>query len=145
MRRIRSSLNGTGFAIVILAGVNLFVLLCVCVLLTGYRAPRFGVNIRPAASHFSIERFDRSLSHIITVMPGETPRYYVGDSEILNGLQGIKELLSEWRETTNRPETITVIIACDAAVSVGTVQTLTDLIMQAGLTCAFYGRPATDE
>ena len=112
MRRIRSNLNGTGFAIVILAGVNLFVLLCICVLLTSYRAPRFGVNIRPAAS---------------------------------DGLEGVKRLLDGWKNTPVRADMITVILACDEAVSIGTVQTLTDLIMQHGFTCAFYGRPATDE
>ena len=135
MRRIRSNLNGSGFAIVVLAGVNLFILLCACVLLTSYRAPRFGVNIRPAATHFSIERFDRSLSHIITITPGETPRYYSEDKEIPGGLT----------ETPVRPDSITIIIACDEAVSIGTVQTLADVIMQHGFTCAFYGRPPTDE
>ena len=143
MRRIRSNLNGSGFAIVVLAGVNLFILLCACVLLTSYRAPRFGVNIRPAATHFSIVRFDRSLSHTIT--PGETPRYYSEDKEIPGGLTGVKRLLDKWKETPVRPDSITIIIACDEAVSIGTVQTLADVIMQHGFTCAFYGRPPTDE
>ena len=145
MRRVRSNLNDSGFAIVILAGANLFVLLCLCVLLTSYRSPRFGVSIRPAASHFSIERFDRSLSHIITITPGETSRYYAGDEEIPDGLLGVKHLLEKWKEAPVRPDSITVIIACDEAVSVGTVQKLADMIMQQGFTCAFYGCPATDE
>ena len=143
MRRIRSNLKGSGFGIIVLAGVNLFVLLCMCVLLTGYRAPRHGANIRPAASHFVIGSYDRSLSHIITVTPGETPRFFTEDQEITNGLDGIDAILDKWNSPT--PTRVTVIIVCDEAVAVGSIQQLADKIMSHGYTCAFFGRPALNE
>ena len=92
MRRIRSNLKGSGFAIIVLAGVNLFVLLCMCVLLTSYRAPRYGINLRPAESHFVLGSYDRSLSHIITITPGEIPRFYVENDEIQGGLSSLSAM-----------------------------------------------------
>lgn len=143
MRRVRSTLKGSGFAIIIMAGVNLFVLLCMCVLLTSYRPPRYGINMRPAASHFSIAAYDRSLSHIITITPGETPRFFSEDREVPNGIEGIDAVLDEW--ACPNPASVTVIIVCDEAVSVGSVQQLADKVMSHGYTCAFFGRPALNE
>ena len=143
MRRIRSNLKGSGFAILIAAGVNLFVLLCMCVLLTSYRSPKYGVNISPASSHFSIGAYDRSLSHIITGSPGETPRYFLEDREIPGGLNGLDRQLAEW--DCHIPSRVTVIIVCDEAVAVGSVQQLADKVLSHGFTCALYGRPSTDE
>lgn len=143
MRRIRSNLKGSGFAIIILAGVNLFVLLCMCLLLTSYRAPRHGLNVRPANSHFVIGAYDRSQSHIITVTPGNPPRIYLEDREIPHGLDGVDSALSAWETPT--PASVTVIIVCDEAVAVGAVQQLADKVLSHGYTCAFFGRPALDE
>ena len=143
MRRIRSNLKGSGFAIIVLAGVNLFVLLCMCVLLTSYRAPRYGINLRPAESHFVLGSYDRSLSHIITITPGEIPRFYVENDEIQGGLDGMEDVLKSW-ENPN-PSHVTVIIVCDEAASVGTVQQLADMILSHGYNCAFFGRPAHQE
>lgn len=141
MRRVRSNLKGSGFAIIILAGVNLFVLLCMCVLLTSYQAPRYGINVRPAASHYIIGSYDRSMSHIITVTPGETPRFFLEDTEVT--LDGIDDTLDSWNSPT--PSRVTVIIVCDEAVSVGYIQQLADKVISRGFTCAFFGRPALDE
>lgn len=143
MRLIRSSLKGSGFTILIVAGVNLFLLLCMCVLLTSYRPLRHGVNISPSASHFVIHSYDRSLSHIITVAPGETPRFFLENDEISGGMDGIESLLSSWDRPI--PSHVTVIIVCDEAVAVGSVQQLVDRILSHGFTCAFFGRPASDE
>lgn len=143
MRRIRSNLRGSGFAIIILAGVNLFVLLCMCVLLNSYRPPRYGINVRPAASHFLIGSYDRSSSHIITVTPGETPRFFLEDREVTDGIDGMDAVLDEWAGP--RPSGVTVIIVCDEAVSVGCIQQLADKVMSRGYTCAFFGRPAINE
>lgn len=143
MRRIRSNLKDAGFAIIISAGVNLFVLLCVCVLLTSYRAPRFGINVCPPSSHFVIGAYDRSLSHIITVTPGETPRFFLENREVAGGLEGMDAALDEWQCAT--PSQVTVIIVCDEAVSVGAVQQLADKVLSHGYNCAFFGRPALDE
>ena len=143
MRRIRSNLKGSGFAMIILAGVNLFVLLCMCLLLTSYRAPRHGLNVRPAASHFVLDAYDRSHSHIITVTPGNPPRFYLEDHEIANGLAGVDAELDAWKAKTSAQ--VTIIIVCDEAVSVGAVQQLADKVLSHGFTCAFFGRPASDE
>lgn len=143
MRRVRSNLKGSGFAMIILAGVNLFVLLCMCLLLTSYRAPRHGLNLRPATTHFVIGAYDRSQSHIITVTPGDPPRIYLEDREIAEGLEGVDEALDAWQTPT--PAGVTVVIVCDEAVSVGVAQQLADKVLTHGYTCAFFGRPALDE
>lgn len=143
MRRVRSNLKGSGIPIIILAGVNLFVLLCMCVLLNSYRPPRYGINVRPAATHFVIGSYDRSLSHIITVTPGETPRFFLEDREVADGLDGMDAVLDEWACST--PARVTVIIVCDEAVSVGAIQQLADKVITRGYTCAFFGRPALNE
>ena len=143
MRRVRSNLKGSGFAIIILAGVNLFVLLCMCLLLTSYRAPRHGLNVKPASTQFVLGAYDRAHSHIITVTPGEPPRFYLEDREIVGGLQGVDRELDSWKPATAAG--VTVIIVCDEAVSVGAVQQLADKVLSHGYTCAFFGRPALDE
>lgn len=143
MRRVRSTLKDSGFAIIILAGVNLFVLLCMCVLLTGYRPPRYGINVRPAPSQFAIDAYDRSLSHIITITPGETPRFFLEDREVTDGLKGIDAVLDAW--ACPNPSRVTIIIVCDEAVSIGSVQRLADKVMSHGFTCAFFGRPSLNE
>lgn len=143
MRRVRSNLKSSGFSIIILAGVNLFVLLCMCLLLTSYRAPRHGFNIHPATSHFVMGAYDRSQSHIVTITPGNPPRFYVEDHEVAQGLDGMDETLDAWANPT--PSSVTVIIVCDEAVAVGDVQQLTDKVLSRGYTCAFFGRPAPDE
>lgn len=139
MKRIRSSLNGTGFAIIAVAGVNLFLLLCLCVLLNTHRLPRYGVSVRPAESHFVIGHYDRSHSRIITVTPGDVPRFFVEEEEIKGGLEGVEKKLEQW--DAPNPERVVVILACDEAVSAGTVQRLVDMVLQHGFTCALSGRP----
>lgn len=139
MKRIRSSLNGTGFAIIAIAGVNLFLLLCLCVLLNTHRLPRYGVSVRPAESHFVIGNFDRSCSHILTITPGDTPRFFLEEKEVKGGLDGVEALLKEW--DSPNPERVVIVLVCDEAVSVGTVQQVTDRVLLHGFTCAFSGRP----
>lgn len=133
----------TGTALLAVAGVNVFVLLCVCVLLTSYRPLLYGVNIQPAGTHHVMESYDRSGSHVITVSPGEVPRFFLEDREIDGGLDGIDAILDTWDCPT--PSRVTVIIACDEAVSIGTIQALTDRILLHGFNCALSGRPANDE
>lgn len=139
MRRIRSSLKGTGFAIIAVAGVNLFLLLCLCVLLNTHRLPRYGVSVLPAESHFVIGHFDRSHSHILTMTPGDTPRFFLEEKEVEGGLEGVEALLSGW--DSPNPERVVVVLVCDEAVSAGTVQRVADMVLMHGFTCAFAGRP----
>ena len=54
MRRVRSSLKNGGFPILVIALVNLFLVLCVCVLLSNHLVPRFGYSVQPQESHFVI-------------------------------------------------------------------------------------------
>lgn len=141
MRRVRSNLNGTGLPIVAAAGINLFMILCVCVLLQNHRLPRFGYNVKPYESHFVIDSYDRSVSHIITVTPGKTPRFFLEENEIPGGMEGIEECLRSWKNPEIDSSLVTVNLVCDEAVSAGTLQQLTDMILRYGYTCVFSGRP----
>lgn len=143
MRRARSQLKTGGFAIIILAGVNLFVLLCMCVLLTGYRAPVFGLNVHPADTRFIIGAYDRDNTHIITVTPGDTPRYFLRNREIPNGAEGLDAELAAWKTNSTTP--VTVIIVCDEAASAGALQQVADKVLAHGHHCVIYGRPDLTE
>ncbi len=142
MRRVRSSLKGNGFHIVVIALLNLFLLLCICVLLHHHRLPRYGANVRPAETHFVMGSYDRSTSHIITVTPGESPRFYIEENGIANGLEGVEAVLKSWDCAV--PARVTVVLVCDEAVSAGTLQILADMVLSHGFTCTFAGRPALD-
>ena len=143
MRRVRSNLKGSGFAIIILAGVNLFVLLCMCLLMTSYRAPRHGLNVRATTSHYALGAYDRSQSHVITVTPGDPPRIYMEDREVAHGIEGLDSELDAW--SASAPAGVTVIIVSDEAVAVGIVQKVMEKVIKHGYTCALFGRPALDE
>lgn len=142
MKRVRSSLKGNGFHIVVIALLNLFLLLCICVLLHHHRLPRYGANVRPAATHFVMGAYDRSTSHIITVTPGDTPRFFLEEKEIKGGLDGVEEILKTWDCAS--PNRVTVVLVSDEAVSVGTMQKLADMVLSHGFTCSFAGLPALD-
>lgn len=143
MKRVRSSLTGTGFAIIAIAGVNLFLLLCLCLILNTHRLPRYGVTVRPSESHFVMGNFDRSRTHIITMTPGDVPRLYVEDRAIPGGISGLEDILRQWDCPT--PANVVVVLLCDEAVSSGTVQKVMDQVLLHGFTCAFSGRPALNE
>lgn len=145
MRRIRTTLKDHGFSLVVLAGVNLFVLLCVCLLLQNTQPPGYGVSVMPASTHFSIGGYDRNYSHIITVTPGTPPRFFAGNSEIKGGEEGIDAVLDSWLEGAPNPSSVTVIIVCDETVSIGTVHHLVDKVLLHGYSCAFFGRPDPSE
>lgn len=142
MKRVRSSLKGNGFHIVVIALLNLFLLLCICVLLHHHRLPRYGANVLPASTHFVMGAYDRSNSHIITVTPGETPRFFLEEKEIKDGLDGIERLFKTW--DCAAPARITVVLVCDEAVASGTMQKLADMVLSHGFTCTLAGRPALD-
>lgn len=142
MRRVRSKLKDSATSVVALAGINLLLLLCLCVLLNTHRLPKYGVNICPAESHFVLARYDRSYSHVITVTPGEVPRLYLEDSEIVGGVEGLEPLLKQWDD--GHPARVSVILVCDAAVPVGVVQKIADRVMLHGFNFSLSGRPAVD-
>lgn len=142
MRRVRTSLKGNGFHIVVIALLNLFVLLCICVLLHHHRLPRYGANVRSAATHFVMGSYDRSNSHIITVTPGDVPRFFIEEKEVKEGLAGVEKILKSW--DCAAPNRVTVVLVCDEAVAVGTMQRLADMVLMHGFTCTYAGRPALD-
>lgn len=142
MHKTRSRLTSGGFPIVGIAVVNLFVLICMVMLLGAHRNPTFGMQISPAESHFVMGTYDRSLSHVITVTPGEPPRFFLEENELPGGIDGLEPLLKEWDCST--PARVTVILVCDRAVPAGVLQTMADRILQHGFNCTVSGIPPKD-
>lgn len=142
MRRINSTLRDAGFPIVVSAAANLVLLLCACVLFSNHLAPDYGVRVRPAATHFVMGSYDRSNMRIITIMPGEEPRFYIDSRLIQNGYFGVEQVLKEWDRPN--PSQLTVILNADEAVPHGVLQRLTDMVLDHGFTCTFSGRPDLD-
>lgn len=140
MRRVRSKLKDSATSTVALAGINLVLLLCLCVLLNTHRLPKYGLNICPAESHFVLARYDRTYSHVITITPGEIPRLYLEDAEIPGGVQGLEPLLKSWED--GYPGRVSVILVCDAAVPVGVVQQVADRVLMHGYNFSLSARPA---
>ncbi len=140
MKRIRSTKLGSGGPVIlVVAGINLFLLLCMCVLLGTHLLPRYGVNVRPAASHFVMSAYDRSQTHLITITSGMPPCYYLEGKRIAGGLNGVEELLDSWK--CNSPSRVVVMLVADDAVPAGDVQRLTDRILLRGYTCMMAARP----
>lgn len=140
MRNIRSHLSHSGASPFYVSGALLLLVLCACVLLTNHAVPTFGVRVRPADSHFVIGGYDRSLSHIVTVLPGDTPRLYVSSLPVQGGLEGFAACLDSWKG--DAPSRVSVILVVDEAVTAGLIQRLTDMILSRGFNCSFAGTPA---
>lgn len=141
MSRVRSRLGEGGFGIIAIAVVNLFLLLCLCVLLNTHRLPRYGLVVRPSESHFIIGAIDRTNVHHITITPGDPPRFYESAIEIKGGISGLEKRLEEWAAGASTPDRVVIIITCDEAVSSGTAQRVADMVLLRGFTCTFSGRP----
>lgn len=142
MRRVRSTLKQSGFPILVVAGVNLFLVLCVCVLLSNHLGPRFGYTVQPQESHFRISSYDRDNTHIVSVAPGEQPRIYVGANLLRGGLDGFEQQLCSW--DCPNPSRVTIILVLDKAVPSGVAQRLTDMILTHGFTCSYAAVPALE-
>ncbi len=141
MKRNRSNLGAGGPSILVVAGVNLFLLLCMCVLLGTHLLPRYGVNVRPASSHFVMSSYDRDQTHLITVAPGMPPCYYLEGKMIPGGIEGVEEQLRAW--DCPSPARVVVLIVADEVVSSCEVPRLAHLVLRPGFTCMMAARPDT--
>ncbi len=142
MRRVRSTLKNGGSPIVVIAMVNLFLVLCISVLLTNHLTPRYGFTVQPQDSHFVIGSYDRDHMHIVSVAPGDTPRIYVGSELVRGGFAGFEQHLSSW--DAPNPSRVSVVLVIDKAVAAGAVQRLTDMVLAHGFTCSYAGVPALE-
>ncbi len=143
MRRVRSTLKEGGFPILVVAAVNLFLVLCVCVLLSNHLGPHYGYTVQPQESHFVIGSYNRDYTHIVSVAPGNAPRIYVGSELVRGGYDGFEKYLNEWN-TSGNPSKVSVILVLDKAVSAGVSQRLTDMILSHGYTCSYAAVPAIE-
>lgn len=142
MRRVRSTLKSGGFPIVAIAAVNLFLVLCISVLLTNHLTPRFGVAVQPQETHFTIGNYNRDHTRIVSVAPGIVPRIYVGSELVQGSYAGFEDQLAAW-DAAN-PERIMVVLVIDKAVPTGVIQRLTDMVLSHGFSCSYAGVPALD-
>lgn len=142
MRRIRSRLKDNGASAMAVCGISLLVALCCCVLVTHHATPRYGVRVRPAASHFTMGGYDRSHTHILSVSAGDEPRLYDGAERIEGDMRGVESVLARWAGET--PSRITVVLVADSAVTAGTLQTLTDMVLRHGMNCNIGAVPSIE-
>ncbi len=138
MKRIPVKLGSGGPTILVVAGINLFLLLCMCVLLATHLLPRYGFNVRPAASHFVMSSYDRNQTHLITITSGMPPSYYLEGKMIAGGLNGVEQQLSSWDCVS--PARVVVLLVADEAVPSGDVQRLADRVLMHGFTCMVAAR-----
>lgn len=124
----------------LVSGVLLLLVLCACVLLTNHLVPEYGLLVRPADSHFTMGMYDRSQSHLVTVLPGDEPRLYIDSAPVEGGMSAFPALLDSWANAT--PSQVMVIFVVDEAVTAGVVQRLTDMVLQHGYSCSMAGTPA---
>lgn len=142
MRRVRSTLKEGGFPIVVVAAMNLFLVLCICVLLSNHLVPRFGYTVQPQESRFVIGSYNRDYTHIVSVAPGDEPRIYVGSELVRGGYEGFEQYLEQWKVTN--PSRVSVILVLDKAVSSGVSHRLTDMILAHGYSCSYAAVPAIE-
>ena len=142
MRRVRSTLKEGGFPILVVAAVNLFLVLCVCVLLSNHLGPHYGYTVQSQESHFVMGSYNRDYAHIVSVAPGDSPRIYVGSELVRGGYEGFEKYLDEWKDSN--PSRVSVILVLDKAVSSGVSMRLTDMILSRGYTCSYAAVPAIE-
>lgn len=142
MRRIRSRLNDTGSSALVVCAVALILALAVCVLLTYHVGPRYGVRVRPEASHFVMGAYDRSQTHIVSIAAGDEPRLYVGAEQVPGGMAGLEDQLCRWDCDT--PARVTVVLVADTAVAAGTLQKLADMVLSHGFNCCLGAVPSVE-
>ncbi|MGN0837170.1 MAG: hypothetical protein ACI4OS_06970 [Akkermansia sp.] len=142
MRRIRSRLQDSGLAILVVATVSLLLAICVCVLLPRHMTPRYGVQVRPEGSRFVMGAYDRTNTHIISVAAGDEYRFYEGAELIPGGLRGFEERMEQWQ--TGNPAQTTVVLVADKAAPSGVVQQLIDRVLARGFNCNYAAVPAWD-
>lgn len=140
MRRIRSRLNDSGAFALVASGISLVLVLCCCVLLSNHLGPRYGVRVRPESSHFVMGAYDRSQTHIISIAAGDTPRLYIGSARVPGDMAGAEDLLAGW--DCEAPSRVTVVLVADHAVTSGTVQKLTDMVLRHGFNCNIGAVPS---
>lgn len=141
MRRVSSRLSDNGSSVLVVAGVLLMLALCVCVLLPHPLTPEYGLRVRPEGSSFAIGAYDRANTHIISVTAGNPPMVFDGSEQLPDGMRGLAARMQEWRSSTDTPDGITVVFVVDKAVSVGTIQRLSDMTLKAGFRCCFANIP----
>lgn len=142
MRKVRSRLTGGGGSILVLTGANLFILMCVCVLLTNHLVPRYGCRVNPSETHFVMGSYDRDASHVVTIAAGDSPRIYDGSLLIDGGIAGFGSRLEEWKRESGENPHLHIVLVPDRAVSSGTLQQITDMILSCGFTCSYAAVPA---
>ncbi len=126
----------------VVTAVNLFLVLCVCVLLPNHLGPHYGYTVQPQESHFVIGSYNRDFTHIVSVAPGDVPRIYVGSELVRGGYEGFQKRLESWN--TGSPSRVTVILVLDKAVSAGVAQHLTDMVLSCGFSCSHAAVPAIE-
>lgn len=141
MRKVRSRLTSGGGSILVLTGANLFILLCVCVLLSNHLVPRYGCRVNPSESFFVMGAYERENSHIVTITAGDSPRIYDGSYLIEGGIAGFGARLEEWKREVALNTKLHVVLVPDRAVSSGTLQQITDMILSCGFTCSYAAVP----
>lgn len=142
MRHLRSRLNDNGASALVVCGISLLLALCCSVLVTFHVGPRYGVRVRPATSHFSMGGYDRSHLHILSVSAGDKPRLYDGSERIEGDMEGIDARLQQWAGET--PSRVTVVLVADSAVTCGTIQCLTDMVLCHGMNCNLGAVPSME-
>ncbi len=143
MRKVRSRLTDGSTTILMMCGVSLFVGLCAFVLLTHHIVPQYGYSVRPAASNFAMQQYNRDNTLIVSVAAGETPRIYVGSRKIDGGLSAFAAMLDQWKKNNEAKGCVGgVVLVADSAVAFGTVQQMTEKVLERGMSCSYAAAPA---
>lgn len=142
MRKIRSRLKNGGTPIMLVCFASLFLVICICVLLTNHLHPRYGFRVNPASTQFTMGTYHRENSHIVSVAAGDVPRLYNGSKIIPDGMNGFDAFLDDLKQQSTSASAVTIILVVDSAVAAGTVQQLTDQILAHGFNCSYAGVPA---
>lgn len=120
------------------------VVLVFVVTLTGARIlPRYGVSVNPAESRFHMASYDPKFMYVLTVAPGDEPRFFLESRALEGGYEGVEKALDELKAAT-RPEDrhrLAIVVYADKSISIGTERRLFDLVLEKGMICAAAAEP----
>ncbi len=141
--KVQSTLPAGSF--LLLGSVLLdIVILVFAVTLMGARIlPRFGVSIAPAESRFHMGSYDPKFMRVLTVAPGDAPRFFLESELLEGGYEGVERALDNLLAATPAEDRhrLTIVIYADQSVSIGTERRLFDLVLSKGMMCAGAAEP----
>lgn len=141
--KVQSTLPVGSFLVLGCVLLDIVILVFVITLMGTRILPRYGVTVAPAASRFHMGSYDPRFMYVLTVAPGDAPRFFLENKPLTGGYEGVEKALDDLLATipAENRHRVTIVIYADKSISVDTERRLFDIVLGKGLTCAPAAEP----